>query len=204
MTESLNPRDVLAVLHSGKLYDPCFKELMEEQAKAKLALDEFNHLRVKDYARIPELLPAFLGQVGANCYIEPPFRANFGGKFISLGNNVYINFDFCAVDDTHIEIGDNVMIGPRVIVATAIHPENAEQRRRGLQYNRKVVIKANVWIGAGAILLPGVTIGENSIIGAGAVVTHDVPANVVAVGNPCRVLRPVRDEKMPEVSPGQG
>ena len=108
-----------------------------------------------------------------------------------LGNNVYFNMGVTMVDDTHIYIGDNVMLAPNVIIATAGHPIDPELRSQGLQYNMPVHIGKNCWLGAGVIVMPGVTIGENTVIGAGSVVTKDIPANVVAVGNPCRVLRPI-------------
>ena len=114
-----------------------------------------------------------------------------------MGKNVYVNFNFTVVDDGEVYIGDYVMIGPNVTIATAGHPVQPDLRKKGIQFNLPVHIGNNVWIGAGAILLPGVTIGDNSVIGAGSIVTKDIPANVVAVGNPCRVLREIgeKDEK---------
>ncbi len=130
---------------------------------------------------------------GENCYIEPPLHANWGGHHLHLGNNVYANFNLTLVDDGHIYVGDRVMFGPNVTVTTANHPIEPGLRSRGLQYNRDVWIGENVWIGAGVIIMPGIHIGNNSVIGAGSVVTRDIPENVVAVGNPCRVLREISD-----------
>ena len=122
-----------------------------------------------------------------------------------MGNHVYANFNLTLVDDANIYIGNDVMFAPNVVVATAGHPIDPELRARGLQYNKEVRIGNNVWVGAGALIMPGVTIGDNSVIGAGSVVTKDIPANVVAVGNPCKVMRPIgerdkiyfyRDEKI--------
>ena len=124
-------------------------------------------------------------------HIEPPFHANWAGRFVHFGKNVYANFGLTLVDDTHIYVGDNVMFGPNVVIATAGHPILPELREQGLQYNAAVHIGKNCWIGAGVLVMPGVTIGEGSVIGAGSVVTKDIPANVVAVGNPCRVMRPI-------------
>lgn len=138
------------------------------------------------------MLNDLLAEVGENCYIEPPLHANWGLN-THLGNNVYANFNLTLVDDAEIFIGDSVMIGPNVVIATAGHPVNPELRLKVAQFNIPVHIEKNVWIGAGAIILPGVTVGENSVIGAGSVVTKDIPPNVVAVGNPCRVLRPIGD-----------
>ena len=132
-----------------------------------------------------------LAEVGENCYIEAPFYANWGGSHVHFGDNVYANFHLTAVDDGHIYVGNNVMIAPNVTLATAAHPIDPELRRETFQYNADVHIGDNVWLGAGVVVLPGVTIGENSVIGAGSVVTRDIPANVVAVGNPCRVLREI-------------
>ena len=134
-----------------------------------------------------------LGSVGSNCYMEPPFHANWGGRNLFLGSNVYINFNLTVVDDVEIIVGDYVMFGPNVTIATANHPIDPVLRQKGYQYAKKITIGNNVWIGANAVILPGVTIGENSIIGAGSIVTKDVPPNVVAVGNPCRVMRSIKE-----------
>jgi galactoside O-acetyltransferase len=128
-------------------------------------------------------------ELGDGCYLEPPFHANFGGAHVHFGKNIYANFNLTLVDDTHIYVGDNTMFGPNVTIATAGHPISPPLREQGLQYNLPVHIGSNCWLGAGAIVLPGVTIGNNVVIGAGSVVTKDLPDNVVAVGNPCRVLR---------------
>ena len=134
-----------------------------------------------------------LSEIGEGCYIEPPFRSNWGGKHVHFGNNVYANFNLTLVDDTHIYVGDYTMFGPNVTVATAAHPIDPDFRMPVTQYNKAVYIGKNCWIGAGAIILSGVTIGDNTVIGAGSVVTKDIPANVVAVGNPCKVLRAINE-----------
>jgi galactoside O-acetyltransferase len=130
-------------------------------------------------------------ELGEGCYIEPPFYANFGGAHVHFGKNVYANFGLTLVDDTHIYVGDFTMFGPHVTVATAGHPILPELREQGYQYNAPIRIGRCCWLGAGVVVMPGVTIGDNSVIGAGSVVTRDIPADVVAVGNPCRVLRPI-------------
>ena len=132
-------------------------------------------------------------EIGEDCYIETPFRANWGGKFVHLGDKVYANHNLTLVDDTHIYIGSHTLIGPNVIIATAGHPVLPQLREKEYQFNMPVHIGKNCWIGAGAIILPGITIGDNSVIGAGSVVTKDIPDNVVAVGNPCKVLRKISD-----------
>ena len=138
------------------------------------------------------LLKEILAEVGENCYVEPPLHANWGIN-THFGNNVYANFNLTLVDDCDIYVGDSVMFGPNVTVAVAGHPIDPGLRRKVAQFNIPVRIGNNVWIGAGAVILPGVTIGDNSVIGAGSIVTKDIPANVVAVGNPCRVLREIND-----------
>ena len=134
---------------------------------------------------------------GNDCYIELPFHANWGGRHVHFGSGVYANFNLTMVDDGHIFVGDKVLIGPNVTIATANHPIQPELRSKALQYNKDVHIGDNVWIGANAVICPGVTIGKNTVIGAGSVVTKDIPENVVAVGNPCRVMRQIseRDQK---------
>ena len=132
-------------------------------------------------------------EIGENCYIEPPLHANWGGKHCHFGNNVYANFNLTMVDDTHIYVGDNTMLGPNVVIATAGHPVLPQLREKAYQFNMPVHIGKNCWLGAGVLVMPGVTIGDNSVIGAGSVVTKDIPANVVAVGNPCKVLREIND-----------
>ncbi|MBQ6508374.1 MAG: sugar O-acetyltransferase [Flexilinea sp.] len=154
----------------------------------------FNQLKPTDY----ELKEAFMKEVfaecGENCYIELPFRANWGGHHLHFGSGIYANFNLTLVDDGHIYVGDKVMFGPNVTISTASHPIEPELRAKGLQYNRDVYIGENAWIAANVVIVPGVHIGKNTVIGAGSVVTKDIPDGVVAVGNPCRVLRPVEHE----------
>ena len=140
------------------------------------------------------MLKEMFAEIGEGCYIEPPFHANFGGKHVHFGKNIYANFNLTLVDDTHIYVGDYTMFGPNVTVATAGHPILPELRKEGYQYNAPINIGKNCWIGAGAIILPGITIGDNVVIGAGSIVTKDIPSNVVAVGNPCKVLREVNED----------
>ena len=186
--------DLDKVLHSGELYLPTDEEIMKEQLVCLERLYEFNHTRPLEQEKRQRLLKEMFAEIGENCYLEPPFHSNWGGRNIHFGNNIYGNFNLTLVDDTHIYVGDNTMFGPNVTVATAGHPINAELREKGYQYNAPVSIGRNCWIGAGALIMPGVTIGDNVVIGAGSVVAKDIPSNVVAVGNPCRVLRPVNEK----------
>ena len=183
-------------MKESRLYDPNDGAIMREQTARAHYLKEYNALGQGDEARMRELMEQMFAEVGENCYIQPPFYANWAGEHVHLGSNVYANFNLTLVDDGHIYIGDKTMIAPNVTITTATHPVLPALRERGIQYNVDVHIGKNVWIGAGVIILPGVTIGDNAVIGAGAVVTRDIPANVVAFGVPCRVMRPIgeRDE----------
>ena len=178
-------------MHSGALYLPMDEALFQEQLDWLDRLWDFNATRPSQLAERETLLRELFAEIGEGCYIEPPLHANWGGRHVHFGRNIYANFNLTLVDDTHIYVGDNTMFGPNVVVATAGHPLLPELREQGYQYNAPVHIGRNCWIGAGAILLPGVTVGDNAVIGAGSIVTRDVPANVLAVGNPCRVLREI-------------
>ena len=177
-------------LRSGELYCCIDPELQQWQQERLEILYDYNHSRPGETTRRAELLKKILASVGENCYIEPPLHANWGCH-THLGNNVYANFNLTLADDTDIYIGDSVMFGPNVGLATAGHPIDPELRRQVYQFNQPIHIGNNVWLGAGVIVLPGVTIGDNSVVGAGSVVTKDIPPNVVALGNPCRVLREI-------------
>nr|WP_198283754.1 sugar O-acetyltransferase [Clostridium cellulovorans] len=181
-------------MHSGKIYDCTNEELMNLQTKCLDRLYDFNATRPTEYEKRIKMLKEMFAEFGDGCYIEPPLHSNWGGKHVHFGNNVYANFNLTLVDDTHIYVGDYTMFGPNVIVATAAHPITPEMRMPVTQFNKSVYIGKNCWLGAGTIVLPGVTIGDNTVIGAGSVVTKDIPANVVAVGNPCRVLRAINDD----------
>ena len=181
----------------GLLYDPGDPEIMNEQLPFQDRLWEFNKLKPSEYEAKEKYMKEVFAECGDNCYIELPLWANWGGHHVHFGKNVYANSNLTLVDDGHIYVGDYVMFGPNVTIATANHPVDADLRRQGLQYNKDVHIGDNAWIGAGVTVVPGVTIGKNTVIGAGSVVTKDIPDNVVAVGNPCRVMREVseRDKK---------
>ena len=178
-------------MEQGLIYDPTADEIMDEQTGLAKYMKEYNTLGLGDEKRIEELLHLMLAECGTGCYLQPPFYANWGGAHLHLGDYVYANFNLTAVDDGHIYIGDHTMIGPNVTIATAGHPVLPSLREKAYQFNLDVHIGKNVWIGAGAGIVPGGKIGDNSVVGAGAVVTKDIPANVVALGNPCRVLREI-------------
>ena len=176
-------------LHSRALYDPNLSDIQEVQKECLRLQYEYNQTGPGDQAKRDSLLKRMFAEAGEGCYIEPPLHANWGGHFVKLGSYVYANFNLTMVDDTVIEIGDHTMFGPNVTICTGTHPLSPELREKGMQYNLPVKIGRNCWIGAGALILPGVSIGDNSVIGAGSVVTRDIPENVLAFGNPCRVIR---------------
>ena len=180
-------------MQEGRLYLPEDEEIMHQQMLCLEKLYDYNATRPSEYEKREALLKEMFADIGEGCYIEPPLHANWAGKHVHFGDNVYANFNLTLVDDTDIYVGDKVMFGPNVTVATAGHPIDPELRYQAMQYNIPVHIGENVWIGANAVVLPGVTIGDNSVIGAGSVVTKDIPPNVIAVGNPCRVLREIGD-----------
>lgn len=181
-------------MHTGELYLPGDEEIMTRQTQCLERLYEFNQTRPSESEKRQALLKEMFAEIGEGCYIEPPLHANFGGAHLHFGSNVYANFNLTCVDDTHIYVGDFTMFGPNVIIATAGHPILPELREQVYQYNMPVRIGRNCWIGAGAIIVPGITIGDNVVVGAGSVVTKDLPSNVIAVGNPCRVLREVNEQ----------
>lgn len=180
-------------MFTGDLYLPNDAAITEEQNACLELLYTFNQTRPSEQEKRNQLLKQMFAEIGENCYIEPPFHANFGGKHVHFGKNIYANFNLTMVDDGHIYVGDYTMFAPGVIVATAGHPILPELRETVYQYNMPVHIGKNCWIGAGAIILPGVTIGDQVVVGAGSVVTKDLPSNVVAVGNPCRVVREINE-----------
>lgn len=186
--------DIREKLLSGELYSCDDTSLAREQTACLEKLYDYNATRPSQTEKRNKLLKEMFAEIGENCYIEPPLHANWAGKNVHFGKNVYANFNLTLVDDTHIYVGDYTMLGPNVVLASAGHPILPELRERIYQYNIPVRIGKNCWLGAGVIVLPGVTIGDNSVIGAGSVVTKDIPANVVAVGTPCRVLRKI-DER---------
>ncbi len=178
-------------MFTGELYDPNENAIMAEQQQCLEKQYEYNLTRPSEGEKRGRLLKEMFAEIGRGCYIEPPLHANWGGHHVHFGDYVYANFNLTLVDDTHIYVGDHTMIGPNVTLATAGHPIWPELREKAYQFNCDIHIGRNCWLGAGVIVLPGVTIGDHTVVGAGSVVTKDLPANVVAVGNPCRVLREI-------------
>ncbi len=175
---------------AGELYLADDPVLVEEQARASRLLDRFNRTGVDDGAQRHDLLLELLGHLGQDSEIRPPLRCDYGYG-IRIGARTFVNVGLVALDVASITIGDDVQIGPDVQLLTPTHPIEPDPRRDKWEAAEPIVIGDNAWLGGGVIVLPGVTIGENTVVGAGSVVTADLPSNVVAAGNPARVLRPI-------------
>ncbi|RYX84928.1 sugar O-acetyltransferase [bacterium] len=175
---------------AGQLYDASDKELTGLRQRAREVTSAYNSTRTTEVDVRRALLNRLLGRMPPKIEIEPPFRCDYGTN-IYLGDNFYANFGVVILDVAEVRIGKNALLAPNVQIYTAHHPLDVETRISMLELGSPVTIGDNVWIGGGAIILPGVTIGDNSVIGAGSVVTRDVPPNVVAAGNPCRVIREI-------------
>ena len=183
-------------MKNGMLYVDTGEGLDEERKRCKELLYDYNNTRPSEETKRKDLLKELLGDIGENSWIEPPVHMAYGTN-VHIGEGFYANFNLVIVDDIDVYIGNNVMIAPNVTITPTGHPVDADLRRPGTQFSIPVRIGNNVWIGSNVVILPGITIGNNSVIGAGSVVTHDIPENVIAVGNPCRVLRniDVRDKE---------
>ncbi len=172
----------------GELYNAYDPQLVEERKHCRLLLQKFNNTGPEDTVLRREILQILFGKNGIDMEIEPPFFCDYGTN-ISIGDKVYFNANCVILDGGSVEIGDNVLIAPNVQIYTATHPLDWKTREKGLENAKPVSIGSHVWIGGGAIILPGVKIGDRSVIGAGSVVTKDVPPDVLVAGNPCIVLR---------------
>lgn len=178
---------------SGNLYMANDKELKADAKKSRMLTRLFNNTTEEQKEYRAELLKELFKKTGDNIYIEPSFKCDYGCN-ISVGNNFYANFDCIILDVCNVDIGENVFFAPRVCIYTAGHPIDAEVRNTGLELGKPVKIGNNVWVGGSTVINPGVIIGNNVVIGSGSVVTKDIPDNVIAVGNPCRVLRKITEE----------
>ena len=177
----------------NRLYLPDGPEFMDNQHEYQDKMVEYNRTLPTEVEKRAKILKEIFAECGDSVVIETPINANWGCKHVHLGRNIYINSNVTFVDDDHIYIGDYTMFAPNVTIATAAHPILPSLRKQGYQYNLPVHIGQNVWLGAGVIVMPGVTIGDNSVIGAGSVVTNDIPANSVAFGSPAKVIREIGD-----------
>ena len=179
-------------MKQGLLYTDLGEGLEEERQRCKELIYDYNLTRPGEAEKRKALLRELLGDMGENIWIEPPVRMAYG-KNVHIGDAFYANFNLVLVDDIDIYIGNHVMIAPNVTITATGHPVHPDLRKNGTQFSIPVRIEDDVWIGANVVILPGVTIGKNSVIGAGSVVTKNIPDNVVAVGNPCQVLREITE-----------
>jgi len=179
-------------MKQGLLYTDLGEGLEEERQRCKELIYDYNLTRPGEAEKRKALLRELLGDMGENIWIEPPVRMAYG-KNVHIGDSFYANFNLVLVDDIDIYIGNHVMIAPNVTITATGHPVHPDLRKNGTQFSIPVRIEDDVWIGANVVILPGVTIGKNSVIGAGSVVTKNIPENVVAVGNPCQVLREITE-----------
>ncbi|AIG27313.1 sugar O-acetyltransferase [Brevibacillus sp. 7WMA2] len=178
---------------AGLPYKAWLDGLSEERTENRLKIQEYNLSNPNEEAKRNDLIRRILGKTGPIVYIEPPFHCDYG-KNIEVGNNFYANFNCTILDVGKVVIGENVMFAPNVSIYTAGHPVHPDSRNSGYEYGIPITIGDNVWIGGNVVINPGVTIGNNVVIGAGSVVTKDIPDNVIAVGNPCRVIREITED----------
>lgn len=174
----------------GESYNAQCDELIKDRNYAKELLYDYNMLRPSKTKRRIEIINLLFGSVKNQFLVEQPFRCDYGYN-IHIGENFYANMGFTILDEATVTFGDNVLIAPNVSIYTAGHPVDVEQRNAGLEYAYPVTIGNNVWIGGNVVILPGVTIGDNSIIGAGSIVTKSIPSNVIAIGNPCKIIKTI-------------
>ena len=177
---------------SGLPYKAWLDNLKEERERCREILYELNTLPPKERNKIPEIVKKLLGKVGEGIWLEPPFHCDYGWN-IEVGDYFFANFGFTVLDVGKVSIGDNVQIAPNVSIYTAGHPLHPDSRNSGYEYGIPVTIGNNVWLGGNVVILPGVTIGDNAVIGAGSVVTKDIPENMLAAGNPCKIIREITD-----------
>ncbi|NRT80260.1 sugar O-acetyltransferase [Clostridium beijerinckii] len=178
---------------AGLPYKAWLDGLSEERMENKLKIHEYNLLRPDEVNRIEELIKDILGKTGDKVFIEQPFHCDYG-KNIEVGNNFFANYNCTILDVGKVIIGENVLFAPNVSIYTAGHPIHPESRNSGYEYGIDVIIGDNVWVGGSVVINPGVKIGNNVVIGSGSVVTKDLPDNVIAVGNPCKVVREITEE----------
>lgn len=178
---------------AGLPYKAWLDRLREERMENKLKIHEYNLTRPDDKKKMKEMIKNILGKTGEDVCVEQPFRCDYG-KNIEVGNNFFANYNCVILDVAKVTIGENVMFAPNVSIYTAGHPIHPESRNSGYEYGIPVTIGDNVWVGGSVVINPGVKIGNNVVIGSGSVVTKDIPDNVIAVGNPCRVIREITEE----------
>lgn len=173
---------------AGELYNALDSELSKERLRARLLIKELNDLREDEEDKRKRILKDLLPKSRESLWVQPPFYCDYGSNIV-IGDNVFFNFNCVILDVAQVTIGQRTKIGPNVQIYTATHPMDYQERARGLEFGKSIMIGEDVWIGGSAILCPGVVIGDRSVIGAGSVVTKDIPADVFAAGNPCKIIR---------------
>lgn len=181
------------LLNSGKIYNA--NDYASNQFQYIEKVNEYNRTESspEGFKLRAKMIKEMFGKSGENIYIEPPFHASWGGKHVYLGNDIYANFNLTLIDDASIFIGDRVLFGPNVTLTTASHPLSSNLRNKGYQYNKPIYIEEDVWIGANVVVFPGARIGKGSVIGAGSIVTKDIPEYSLAYGNPAKVIRKINE-----------
>ena len=175
---------------AGEVYDACDKELLEDLNRVKVLCQQYNNLLPTDFAARNAMLVEILGQADKDTFINQPFYCDYG-KHIRVGKRFFANFGLTVLDEAFVSIGDDCFVGPGVHIYTACHSTNPAERATRKEWAKPVTIGNNVWIGGNVTILPGVIIGDNSTIGAGSVVTHDIPADSIAAGNPANVIKKI-------------
>lgn len=178
---------------AGELYDAYVPELVEERNIVKEKMHYYNSLAPSKLDEKREIILEVVGSIGEKFLIEQPFFIEYGYN-IHIGENFFSNFNCVILDEAPVHIGNDVLLAPNVSIYTVNHAFNAGRRKAALEYCKPITIGNNVWVGGNSVILPGVTIGDNTVIGAGSVVTKSIPANVLAAGNPCKVIRPITDD----------
>jgi maltose O-acetyltransferase len=176
---------------AGELYDPLDQQLVEDRLKTRLLVKELNDSREDQTEERLRILEALIPNAGEGLWLQPPFYCDYGYNMV-LGEKVFFNFNCVVLDVAGVKIGSRTLFGPNVQIYTATHPIDPVERASGVEYAKPVTIGEDVWVGGSAVICPGVTIGNRSVIGAGSVVTRDIPDDVFAAGNPCRVIRSVK------------
>jgi maltose O-acetyltransferase len=179
---------------AGEMYDPLDKQLVEDRIRTRLLIKALNDTREDDTAQRSRIIKELLPDAAPDLWLQPPFYCDYGYN-MKVGERVFFNFNCIVLDVAPVVIGSRTMFGPNVQIYTATHPVDHVERSSGREYARPIVIGEDVWIGGSAVICPGVTIGNRSIIGAGSVVTKDIPDDVIAAGNPCKVIRPIKQNE---------